>query len=99
MALDYLSIPGRSYISSHKFTIKILLLATSVDVERSFSQGQILLSHVHNRLSVQSTRALLCIGVWSVLGYVKNDDVKAATALPEVKPDEVEDLPEDWDAI
>ena len=56
-------------------------------MERSFSQGRILLSHVCNRLSVQLTCTLLCIGVWSVLGYVKNDDVKAATALP----DEVED--------
>ena len=33
------------------------------------------------------------------MGYVKNEDIKAATALPEVGVDEVEDLPEDWDAI
>ena len=30
---------------------------------------------------------------------MKNEDVKAATILPEVKEDEVEDLPENWDAI
>jgi hypothetical protein len=64
-----------------------------------FSQGRILLSHIRNRLSVQSTRALLCLGVWSLMGYVKNEDIKAATVLPEVGLNEVEDLPEDWDAI
>jgi hypothetical protein len=75
----------------------IIILATSVDVERTFSQGRLLLSHVRNRLSVQSTRALLCLGVWSLMGYVKDKDIKLATVLPEV--DEEEDLVEDWDAI
>jgi len=76
----------------------LYLLATSVDVERTFSQGRLLLSHVRSRLSVQSTRALLCVGVWSALGYVKDDDVKAAALLPEVNGKE-EELAEDWDSI
>ena len=50
------------------------------------------MSHVRNRLSVQSTRALLCLGVWSEMGYVRTEDIKAATVLPEVGLDEVEDL-------
>ena len=33
------------------------------------------------------------------MGYVKNEDIQAATVLPEVGEDEFEDLPEDWDAI
>jgi hypothetical protein len=33
------------------------------------------------------------------MGYVKNEDVKAATVLPEVGKDEIEDLAEDWDII
>jgi hypothetical protein len=33
------------------------------------------------------------------MDYVKNEDIKAATVLPEVGLDEVEDLPGDWDAI
>lgn len=57
-----------------------------------------ILSHVRSRLSVQSTRALLCVGVWSLLGYVWDDDVKAAAVLPEVKGEE-EDLAADWDSI
>jgi hypothetical protein len=77
----------------------MIFLATSVDVERTFSQGRLLLSHVRNRLSVQSTRALLCLGVWSLMGYVKDMDVKAATVLPEVGEDDEYDLPYDWDAI
>ena len=90
-----------SQISSReRFTDDQSYLATSVDVEQTFSQGRLLLSHIHNRLSVQSTQALLCLGVWSEMGYVRDQDVKAATILPEVEQgDEDEDLPDDWDAI
>lgn len=102
MALDYLSIPGMFLNPTTQNTNDhglIFFSATSVDVERTFSQGRLLLSHVRNRLSVQSTRALLCLGVWSLMGYVKDMDVKAATVLPEVVGSEEDDLPYDWDAI
>lgn len=74
------------------------MLATSVNVERVFSKGRILLSHLRSRLSVQSTRALMCLGVWSRMGYVKDTDVKSATILPEVDGEE-EELAENWDRI
>jgi hypothetical protein len=74
------------------------MLATSVNVERVFSKGRILLSHLRSRLSVQSTRALMCLGVWSKMGYVKDTDVKSATILPEVDGEE-EELAENWDRI
>jgi hypothetical protein len=77
----------------------ILIPATSVDVERTFSQGRLLLSHVRGRLSVQSTRALLCLGVWSLMDYVKDRDLKAAAILPEVDGEEEEELAEDWDSV
>jgi hypothetical protein len=65
-----------------------------------FSKGRILLSHVRNRLSVQSTRALMCLGAWSLMGYVKDIDIKAVTALPDLKEDEEEEpLDNDWDFI
>jgi hypothetical protein len=67
------------------------ILAMSVDVERTFSQGRLLLLHIRNWLSVQSTRALLCLGIWSEMGYVKDKDLKAATVLSEVGSDEEED--------
>jgi hypothetical protein len=77
-----------------------IFLATSVGVERVFSQGRLILSHVRSRLSVQSTRALMCLSGWSLLGYVKDSDVKAVTALAEVPRNQPEeDLASDWDAI
>ena len=63
-----------------------------------FSQGRILLSHVRNRLSVQSTRALMCLGGWSKHGFVKDVDIMAVTVLAEEDGNEGI-LPADWDAI
>ncbi len=69
-----------------------------MDVERVFSQGRLLLSHIRSRLSVQSTRALMCLGVWSLLGFVKDSDVKAVVVLPELRADEDEgELEAHWD--
>jgi hypothetical protein len=40
----------------------------------------------------------MCLGSWSLLGYVKDNDIMAVTVQPEVAGDE-EDFPEGWDAI
>lgn len=101
MALDYLSIPGvlTSFESLCTCPNKISS-ATSTDVERTFSKGRILLSHLRNRLSVQSTRALMCLGVWSLLGYVEDEDVLAVAKLDDIpEGEEEEELEEGWDAI
>ena len=75
-------------------------VATSVDVERTFSKGHILLSHLRNRLSVESTCALLCLGEWSLLGYVRDSDVKAETLQPPIEGEEsLDELEDGWDAI
>ncbi|KIM62895.1 hypothetical protein SCLCIDRAFT_118619, partial [Scleroderma citrinum Foug A] len=50
--------------------------ATSIDVERLFSKGRVLLPHLRNRLSSQSICALLCLGSWSHLGLVKDEDIR-----------------------
>ncbi|PPQ90517.1 hypothetical protein CVT25_014406 [Psilocybe cyanescens] len=73
--------------------------ATSVDVECVFSCGRILLSHLRNCTSPQTTRALMCLQVWSILGYVKNKDVLSVTCLPETQGDDDEDLDDSWDDI
>lgn len=78
--------------------MNIKFTATSTDVERVFSRGRLLLSHVQNRLSSQSIRALMCLGNWSQLGLVKDKDVHAITMLAEIEEDE-EELEEGWDAI
>jgi len=76
------------------------LLATSVGVEQTFSKGRLLLSHIRNHLSVQSTCALMCVGVWSLLGYVHDNDIKKVTALEELTGEEwMDELSADWDAI
>jgi hypothetical protein len=102
MALDYLTIPGKFiYIFSSSSQRKLIYqLATSVDVERVFSQGRLLLSHIRSRLSVQSTRALMCLGVWSILGFITDSDVRAAVAaLPELIGDDEDELDINWDRI
>jgi hypothetical protein len=65
-------------------------IATSVDVERVFSKGRLVLSHVRNGLSVQSTRALMCLNAWSPMGLVKDKDVMEAARLPDVNGNEAE---------
>jgi len=101
-ALDYLSIPGKSTFCYHMQWIIIdylSLSATSTDVECVFSQGRLVLSHIRNRLSVQSTHALLCLGNWSLLGYIKDKDITAVTVLPEVLGDKDEELEAGWDSL
>lgn len=74
------------------------MLATSTDVERVFSKGRLVLSHIRNRLSVASTRALMCLGAWSKLGLVRDADIMAAAALPDLEGRE-EELQLGWDTI
>ena len=71
-------------------------IATSVDVERLFSRGRILLPHLRNGLSAQSVRALLCLGDWVRLDLVRDDDVQHVTAEAEVgdnNNNEMEEFP------
>ena len=57
-----------------------------------------MLSHLRSWLSVQSTRALMCVAEWSTIGFVKDSDILLAAALPEVVGEE-EELGHDWDTI
>lgn len=57
-----------------------------------------MLSHIRNRLTSQSTRALLCLGCWSLAGLVKDQDVHAVTIEKEIEGED-EEMPEGWDAI
>ena len=98
MARDYLSIPGkRPDLLSHVPVLILLFKATSVAVEHEFSRGRLVLPHIRSRLSVQSTRALMCTGSWSLLGLVKDGDISGALG-EEVEGEEPE-LPVGWDSI
>ncbi|KIL55786.1 hypothetical protein M378DRAFT_90327, partial [Amanita muscaria Koide BX008] len=59
--------------------------ATSVDVERLFSRGRLVLAHTCSHLSVLSTRSLLCLGSWSLLDLVRDEDVRAVVNMDEVE--------------
>ena len=104
MALDYLTIPGTStpcYIcTSNKSNQSLNHQATSVNVERVFSLGRLLLSHTRSRMAAQTTRALLCLGAWSKAGYVKSTDLRKTAQLLEVDGDASDfEMEEGWDAI
>lgn len=46
---------------------------------------------------MQTTRALLCVGLWSQLGLVKDKDVQSAASLPDLE-EEIE-LDNKWDSM
>lgn len=56
------------------------------------------MSHLRSQLSAQSTRALMCVGEWSSMGFVKDCDLKAAAALPDIDGEDI-DLEQGWDMI
>jgi hypothetical protein len=68
-------------------------------VERIFSQGRLLLPYVRNRLTSESTRALLCIGEWSKRGLVKDADIKVMALQPGLDCRREPPLTEGWDNI
>lgn len=74
-------VPSR--LAVYVLTAFIWSVATSVAVERIFSRGRLVLSHIRNRLSAQSTRAILCLGTWSKLGYVHDSDLNDAVSVPD----------------
>lgn len=55
--------------------ISKISIASSVTVERSFSRGRILISHLHNRLCADTIRALMCFGDWSREDFVSNAEL------------------------
>jgi hypothetical protein len=87
MARDYLCIPGGFYFFKLNVFSNPYISATSIDVERLFSKGRLILSHVRNRLSAGTTRELLCLNNWIGQGLVMPEDLKEAAGLPEVLDD------------
>jgi hypothetical protein len=88
MARDYMTIPGT--LSSQSIVVVYLMksLAFSVAVEHVFHKGRLLMSHIRNRLSAQSTCTLLCLSAWSKAGFVQSTDLLAVvTTLLDAKDD------------
>jgi hypothetical protein len=95
----YLTIPSESNCYLLKQGLIIVLLATSVDVKHIFSCGQLILSHIHNWLSAQSTRALLCLRLQSLLGMVRDEDMLQVALLNDMEGEEELELYDGWDVI
>ena len=79
-------------VHSHLFIWSKLIvpqsrLATSIDVERFFSHGRLLLSHVRSWLSAHITAAIMCLGHWRHANLVKTEDVLKVTSLPVLASD------------
>jgi hypothetical protein len=74
-------------------------LATSIDVERLFSKGRLILSHVRNRLSAGTTRELLCLNNWGTQGLVKMVDLNEVAKLPEVLDDDASEAEDSFDMV
>ena len=71
--------------------------ATTVDVKCVFSRGHLVLLHIHSCLAVESTRASLCVGLWSSQGLVHDGDIIASLGADEIR--EEGGLSKGWDAI
>jgi len=89
------------YFNSYSPSIQLthFVVATSVDVERLFSRGRLILSHVCSCLTAQSTRALLCLGYWSRLNLVKTEDILKVSSLADVEGTDEQELEDGWDKI
>ncbi|KAF5356700.1 hypothetical protein D9758_013728 [Tetrapyrgos nigripes] len=76
----------KSYPVLHRMALDYLTIpATSTDVERIFSRSRFLLPYVRNRLSAETTRALMCLSQWSLLGLIDDNDVVEVSKLPEIE--------------
>lgn len=59
-----------------------------------------MLPYTRNRLSAQSTRALMCLHYWSKAGLVKDDDVLPVAKMADLAEDaDDEEMAEGWDHI
>jgi len=70
VARDYLSILGRQYRIPLPARLANPALVTTIEVERPSSQGGILLSHIHSRLTPRRIHAAMCMHSWSHTGFV-----------------------------
>jgi len=67
-------------------------------IQNPWIQPLIKLSHTCSHCSAQSTHALLCLGYWSKLNLVRNEDLNAAAKMPDVVDGE-DFLGDRWNAL
>ena len=84
MALDYLTSPS-GYLKWCAWTtlLTLFFIHSYLCCHQTGFQSRLNCS-LSPPQSPQSTWSLMCIGIWSLLSYVKDSDIKAAIALPVV---------------
>lgn len=83
----------------------MIFLATSVDVERSFSKGRLIVSHLRHNLSSASFRAAQALGSWVTEGLFTDEEMltilrkfaRSEGKGPSTSADEAIDVDEDSD--
>lgn len=76
------------------------MLVTSVDVERVFSEGCIILNHLQSSMRPPTFCVLICLRDWIAVGVINEKDIcQAINGLPDMKEGEVEDYELGWDHI
>ncbi|KIK11299.1 hypothetical protein PISMIDRAFT_122933 [Pisolithus microcarpus 441] len=87
---------------SHMALNYLCIPATSIDVKCLFSKGRVLMPYLCNCLSSQTMHVLLCLGHWSKLGLIKDEDPhKVISEQPELPGDDLAELElaDGWDKI
>ncbi len=66
-------------------------------MERVFSQGRLVLPYMRNRLTSESTCALVCLGDWSTCGLVKDCDIKTVVILLDILGEQEPEFQWGWE--
>ncbi len=62
------------------------------------------MSYICNKLMAQTSHALMCLGQWSLYGFIQDSDIHDVSLLPELPESECHTdddflMPEGWDKI
>lgn len=64
MALDYLTAPGQYSLQIFYLDLLIHFTASSVDAERAFSGGRLMINHLQHQMSSRTFQAQMAVGSW-----------------------------------
>lgn len=91
------------WVHTHQvFFLCIILIfgsASTVSVERSFSRGRLLISHLRNRLRSNTIQALMCFGDWSRLNLFTPAELISMLKEDDNEDDEDEEILVDDDLV
>jgi hypothetical protein len=74
MACNYASVPGMK-TSIDIFYVLQCVIASTVEVERTFSRGRVLLGHLRNRISAETTSRTMDLKAWWDAGIIDISEI------------------------